>query len=52
MDVADDVEAALLEGVDKVDQRAARPRVRHQEQHLGGDTTYVTTRGLIQFYMK
>ena len=34
MDVADDVEAALLEGVDKVDQRAARPGVRHQQQHL------------------
>ena len=48
VDVADDVEAALLEGVDEVDQGAARPRVRHQEQHLRGDTTYVTTRGLIQ----
>ena len=34
VDVADDIEAALLEGVDEVDQRAARPRVRHQQQHL------------------
>ena len=34
VDVAEDVEAALLQRVHKVDQRARGPRVRHQQQHL------------------
>ena len=34
VDVADDVEAALLQRVHEVDEGAARPRIRHQQQDL------------------